>query len=54
MVVASSPTNSIHAAVAPAPASTAQSRTGCGSRYTGRGGPDGKRPDGARVCMTSG
>jgi hypothetical protein len=45
--VANRPTRSSQAAVMAAPASTADSRIGCGSRNVGRGGPDGNRPDGA-------
>ena len=43
-----SPTSSIHAAATAAPITTADGRTGCGSRNVGRGGPDGKSPEGGR------
>src|SRR5690606_28626033 len=47
--VPSTPNSSIHSAATPNPAATAPPRTGCGSRYVGRGGPLGKSPDGVRV-----
>ena len=48
--VPSTPNSSIsHSAPTPNPAATAPPRTGCGSRYVGRGGPLGKSPDGVRV-----